>query len=430
MIIVIKTDLIVGSNSRSPIRQLPKFNYEDFFFFFCRLKAVVKASKIKIVQQAAIISEQSILLREAKCPPPFYLSDSDLYSFRDTHGVSESQFPDSEQTFLPAQEPAHTRAEDDEVPAASRNLKPSPHDNFNSKTSSRHAIHQHFIYTHAHNNLAGITRTDYSKEAETSSRTNRTLSLKSNDENARVRYRERGPKTSLQSGLAPVSGAVWTTKNGNGSDSESVNESDGGSREGSPSFLTDLSNKTVGAHSGSELIAGSKENPLEVDEPMSCSMFGTCTQTSSAVAKLVPATTPTKRKNVEKIVEQLSSRKKAKVHNAEKSFVAGEVLPMTPGLIAMDEANVDIVPVTPGVKTVDSIVGGGRRDTAKILRNEKGSQEAAGSEGNTAAIGNEKIAVGSAKESEAVRLRKSKRITMQRQPLYLEGNELVYYIYS
>ncbi len=312
-----------------------------FLLFFNRLKSVVHASKIKISQQAQIIAEQTILLRKARSPSAFQLSE--LY--RD----SEDQFPDSEQTDLPPLVSHHVSARPTTEQLRPRTtaepeniVKPPP-------------VHRHMIYSHAHSNLSQTSRTNGNNRDST--KRNKSLSLKG-EEGARVRYKER------DSGNGSTANRD-SSGNGLGRHlGDHCSDSDKDSRTGSPSFLTDPSNLNT---SSNWECAGTKDNPMEVDEPMSCSMFHTYVQTSTCEPKdfmTISMSTPRKRKkNLEEIADQLNSSKKVEKQSLKRNSTDPNLLPATPE-IKSKISNPNIVPITPGVKSVDLILNGKKNTSA------------------------------------------------------------------
>ena len=347
---------------------------------------MVKCSKIKIHQQAQVISEQSILLRKGKCPPPFHLSNSDYLS---SHPADSNPFPESDQFLLP--------------PVAARMDVSTPD---NAKTTSRPQA-QHMLYSHARN--FGKTAFKNTK-TDNSCKSSKILSLKlvPSPQVKRLQRIE----------LEPVG-------NGRVSESSSDSENTHDSGEVSPSFLSDAADVSI--------IGASKDNPLEIDDPMSCSMFSTYVQTSAAEAEHASQPSPAistrkRKKNVDEIALKLNSSKRAKDQSVERSPAEPNVLPVTPGVKikveSIHQKDPTVVPVTPGARTVEDILGSHRAGAAGSLRNGTSGQNVFSKRttGKTDRPSKTAATFVSAKDP----VRKSTRVAGNTKVALLDGNELVH----
>jgi len=264
----------------------------------------VKCSKFKINQQAQIISEQSILLRRGNCPPPFHLSNNSDYH----HLTASGPFPEPDQSLLP--------------PEAARTNESTADD---TKVASRPQA-QHMLYSHAHNNPAKeafkiTTKTD------DSSISGKVLSL-----NIVPSRRVTRPQGNVNKDLVETAVANGGVSD-SGSDSETMDYSGDHSGEVSPSFLTDAANISMTA----SVIGASKENPLEIEDPMSCSMFSMYAQTSMTEAKHTSKPPPAilarkRKKNLDEIAQKLNRSKRVRDQSVERSPLEPNVIPVTPGV--------------------------------------------------------------------------------------------------
>lgn len=371
-----------------------------------RLKSAISASKIKIAQQAHIISEQSILLRQAGCPRVFLLSNAS-HASKDTATVSRDKATDhfnsncmwsdskNQDRSVPLKVSCLERDGEKSLDAGETVL---PHDQgeWNSVSNwvetcsaldrKENIIESpvfleenscHIIYSHTHNLnplrksvklVSGAVRYDQgtgvSSAAGAPANATKPLSLQSGRDSNRVRYRKsdvKYHKTSSKLLTSFNNRATNDTSENSNSDSSShtTDSNDEGSNSipASPSFLVGSTNMLMKSSDGHD-EGEHEENPLNLeDEPMSCSMFATCPQdTTSTTIQMAGGTihpiTPTNTHSViprkrplkvNQIAELLSTRKRPRNKSPPVgSEVEGDV--------------VDVVPVTPGARLVKNIL--------------------------------------------------------------------------
>ena len=388
----------------------------------CRLKSTISASKIKIAQQARTISEQTALLRQAGIPRAFVLSkknnvskdraaqsrgrsaarkeivlnstsvdlfNSEVLSNSETKHAEQSvplnetpldrgveELKNSQQTVLPCDQGDVETGSKNENVSVSRNQWGSESDIHLSQSQvfSNSPIQFkdsscHIIYSHTHNvNLpqkpvkpvSGVEHRRRIAE-DSPAQAAKPLRLKSSrDSSGRVRYRRSGSK--FQNTSSKSEKLITLNADGDGNVRlHTSNDEDPNSVQTSPSFLAGSAKMftiTPGMNGSDISDAGTeddKENPLGVDnEPMSCSMFatyphdcgtGATEQIAGATTNLRPVIPKKRLLNINQIAELLSTIKKTRNTFPDESVTEGGV--------------VNVVPVTPGVRSVQNILDSG-----------------------------------------------------------------------
>lgn len=367
-----------------------------------RLKSAVSASKLKIAQQAQIISEQTILLRKAGRPHAFVLSDHETQHISKGRATRYRGVAAGRDVTLDATGVDLFSSNHPWLNSATKNE--DSQDSQESHLESHLQLKKnscHIMYSHTHNQLchkpvksiSSAWKHGQGTGAAASTNLTLSLSLKSDGDSSRVRYREQGSKRhNVSSPLTSLNNKTTTDGDDNNSsddnnsgDSHTTNEEDFDSIPASPSLLSGSGKRLSRSFDGHDRGVGregDEENPLGLeDEPMSCSMFTTCPTTRMAGATLhqiTPTQThsviPRKRPlKVDKIADLLSNKRARNESSPGDSIVEGDVHGVQPVAVGV----VDVVPVTPGVRSVKNILDSGGEGwlTAQPAKRQGGLEE-------------------------------------------------------